>query len=465
MQECVLLVVVAIAIGDATASQDMQMRLSDPVRINLQNAIRLALQDSRQAQTLRINREEQLYRVEDIEDRYIPSWSTSIGVTESRTGELGLSSNASSSALLPTGGSLALSWSKPLRGDNRSTTLRLSQPLFQGFGLELERNKVRRVHIQEEINRRAFRDAAVGMIHSVIGAWRNVQSARDSLKIARESRERAKTQLENSNTLISIGEMAPQELIHAEASVVNRQYQVTDSERNYRNAMNNLLDVLDMDSDVILELVEEELDFEEKVPDLETSIATAFDRRTDWLQAESEIIFANMDLHAARNNGLPNLALSGALNHTSATDDVDWSVGITYSKLFSGFLKDKDSKRAVIRARNAVRQADLQLRETKQNIRRQVDESVYIVEIALRQIEQSRSGVELFRQRLELQQRKMAVGLSSATELEQAENDLIQAQEREIEARLAYQDALTSLDAALGTTLDRWGIEITSVGR
>ena len=465
MQECVLLVVAAIAIGDATASQDMQMRLSDPVRINLQNAIRLALQDSRQAQTLRINREEQLYRVEDIEDRYIPSWSTSIGVTESRTGELGLSSNASSSAQLPTGGSLALSWSKPLRGDNRSTTLRLSQPLFQGFGLELERNRVRRVHIQEEINRRAFRDAAVGMIHSVIGAWRSVQSARDSLKIARESRERAKTQLENSNTLISIGEMAPQELIHAEASVVNRQYQVTDSERNYRNAMNNLLDVLDMDSDVVLELVEEELDFEEKVPDLETSIATAFDRRTDWLQAESEIIFANMDLHAARNNSLPNLALSGALNHTSATDDVDWSVGITYSKLFSGFLKDKDSKRAVIRARNAVRQADLQLRETKQNIRRQVDESVYIVEIALRQIEQARNGVELFRQRLELQQRKMAVGLSSATELEQAENDLIQAQEREIEARLAYQDALTSLDAALGTTLDRWGIEITSVGR
>ena len=461
----VLLGVLTLATGNATALEDMQLRLSDPVRLNLQSAIRLALEDSRQAQSLRIDREEQLYRVEDIDDRYIPSWSTSIGVSESKTGELGLSSNASSSMQLHTGGALTLSWSKPLRGDNRSTTLRLSQPLLRGFGLRLERDRVSRVHLQEEINRRAFRDAAAGMIHSVIGAWRNVQSARASLKIARESRERARDQLKNSKTLVSIGELAPQELIHAEAAVVNRQYQVTDSERDHRNAMNNLRDVLDMDPDVTLELVEEPLDLEETIPNMEASVETAFDRRTDWLQAETTIVFTDMELYAARNNKLPDLALTGAMNHSSATDEVDWFVGVTYSKLFSGFLKDKDSTRALVRARHAVRQAQLRLRETKQNILRQVDEAVYTVRVALRQIEQSRNAVELAQRRLELQQRKMSVGLSSATELEQVENDLIEAQERRIEARVAYLDALTSLDAATGTTLDRWGITITSVGR
>ena len=456
----------ALSAGPAGAAEPpMLLRLADPMQLNLNNAIRIALKDSRRAESIRIHREEQLYRVEDIEDRYLPNWSTSIGLTETRTGDLGLASNASSSVRLPTGGSLTLSWSKPIRGDNQSTTFVLSQPLLKGSGVRLERDTVERVHMQEQINHRAFRDAAAGMVHSVIRAWRNVQSATASLKIARESLKRAERQLKSATALIEAGELAPQERVHTEAARVNRVYQVTDAERAHRNAMGHLLDVLDMDLDVTLELVEEDIDPEETTPDLDTSMAIAFERRTDWLQAETGIVFADMDLREARSNRRPDIALTGALQHLSVTDEVDWSIGVTYSKLFSGFLEDKDSERSLIRARHGVRQARLVLEETRQNIRREVDEAIYTVEVALRQIEQSRSGVALSRQRLELQERKMALGLASAVELEQAEDDLIEAQEREIESRIAYQDAVTSLDATLGTTLERWGIAIESVGR
>ena len=460
-----ILLLLAVAAAGAASGNDMLLRLSDPIRIDLNSAIRIALEDSAQAKSLRIEREEQLYAVEDIEDRYIPSWSTSIGVTESKNGTLGLSSNASSSVQLPIGGSLTLSWSKPWRGENRSTTLRLSLPLLKGFGTRLEGDKVRRVHLQEEVNRRAFRDAAASMIHAVIDAWRGVQSARGAVKIATDALQRAKQQREKSVTLISIGELAPQELVHAKAAVVTRQYQVTDSERELHNAMNTLRDVLDMDANIDLDLVEHTPDPNEAVPDLQASIDTAFERRIDWLQAQTDVVFADMALYEAKNNKLANVALFGAINHSSATDRAVWTVGITYSKLFSGFLRDKDSNRTLIQARNAVRQANLRLKETKQNVLRQVDESIYTVGIALRQIEQSMDGVEIAQQRLKLQQRKMAIGLSSATELEQVENDLIEAQQRAIEARIAYEDALTSLDAATGTTLERWGIRIERVGQ
>ena len=42
---------------------------------------------------------------------------------------------------------------------------------------------------------------------------------------------------------------------------------------------------------------------------------------------------------------------------------------------------------------------------------------------------------------------------------------MVSAQNREVDALTGYRNALTSLDAALGTTLDRWGIDIERVGR
>ena len=64
----------ALSAGPTGAEESaMMLRLADPMQLNLKNAIRIALKDSRRAESIRINREEQLYRVEDIEDRYLPN--------------------------------------------------------------------------------------------------------------------------------------------------------------------------------------------------------------------------------------------------------------------------------------------------------------------------------------------------------------------------------------------------------
>ena len=185
---------------------------------------------------------------------------------------------------LLTGGSLTLSWSKPIKGDNQSTTLVLSQPLLKGFGVRLERDAVERVHLQEEINRRAFRDAAAGMVHSVIGAWRNLQSATASLEIARDSLKRAERQLAGATALIEAGELAPQERVHAEATRVNRVYQVTDAERAHRNAMGHLLDVVELEQaeDDLIEAQEREIEsriaYQDAVTSLDATLGTTLDR-------------------------------------------------------------------------------------------------------------------------------------------------------------------------------------------
>jgi len=42
------------------------------------------------------------------------------------------------------------------------------------------------------------------------------------------------------------------------------------------------------------------------------------------------------------------------------------------------------------------------------------------------------------------------------------QNNLILAENSEIRAKIDYLNALTNLDALLGTTLERWGVNISS---
>ena len=71
----------------------------------------------------------------------------------------------------------------------------------------------------------------------------------------------------------------------------------------------------------------------------------------------------------------------------------------------------------------------------------------------------------LAERKLDVERRKLQLGLSSAFQLGRFEDDLVNAQRRELDAVARYRDSLGFLDRTLGTTLDRWGIGVEQVGR
>ena len=123
-------------------------------------------------------------------------------------------------------------------------------------------------------------------------------------------------------------------------------------------------------------------------------------------------------------------------------------------------LGERSPKLAVLRAANQVREAKMRLAESRQTIRIAVRQAVHDVVVGFRRAELARKARELAEQKLDVEQRKLEQGLTSTLRLTSVEDDLVQAQNRELNATLGYLDALTALDKALGTTLDRWGIEI-----
>lgn len=78
----------------------------------------------------------------------------------------------------------------------------------------------------------------------------------------------------------------------------------------------------------------------------------------------------------------------------------------------------------------------------------------------LRQVELARQARELSERKLTIEKEKLLDGRSSNFQLVTFQNDLVSAQNNELNATIAYLNALASLDKTLETTLETWKIEI-----
>ncbi len=451
----------AVLLGSAAGAQTGAPERLD---LSLEEAVRLALTGSRSAIQARLGREEQQLSLDRAEERYDPmAGSLSLGTNAASRGDETADISLGPSLRVPTGGSFRLSWRKPLAGERdreASTSLSFSQPLLKGFGADLDTQPLRRARLQERINLRAFRDTAAGIVEGAVSAYRGVLRAGQRVVIAREALERAQEQLRINRTLVEAGRMAPQDLVQTEADVANKEYALTDAENALDSANSNLVNTLDLEEGVSIR-PRAEPPVEPERPDLDESLETAFARRTDWLRAETGLELARMGLRAAENNLLPDLSLSVGADHRSGRDRTHWTGGLNLTVQ----LQDDEPRRTLTRARNGLRRAEMALAEQRQSIRIQVRRAVHNVAVALRQIDLAGQARDLAERKLDVERRKLQQGLSSAFQLSRFEDDLVNAQRRELDAEARYRDSLGFLDRTLGTTLDRWGIVLEQVGR
>ena len=436
---------------------------ADRLEFDLTEAIRLALTSSRDAIDARLKREEQKLTLEAAEERYDLMVSLDVGVDAQSREDTSADVSIGPSLRVPTGGVFRLSWRKPLAGEQEqdaSTELSFSQPLLKGFGIDVDTAPLRKARLTEGIHLRAFRDRVSQIVDAVISSYRDVLSARRRVAIADDALKRAQRQLQVNQALIAAGRMARQDLVQTEAKLANREYALIDAKSALETANSTLVNVLDLKDGTHIE-PREELPVKPERPDLELSLDTAFAHRTDWLEAETGVELARIELRLARNNLLPDLTLDADVSQGGDRDRTDWTGRLTLTVPFP----DNEPERVLVRARNGVHRAEMALAETRQTIRIEVRQAVHDVTVALRQIDIARRAQDLAKRKLDVERRKLQEGLSSAFQLGQFEDDLVAAQNLELDAVLGYRDSLTRLDRTLGTTLERWGVSIEQVGR
>jgi len=412
--------------------------------------------------------------------------SSTVGVTEIRTDTededgkstssgYSFSSGLSAGKMFEYGGTLDFSWARAdnlgnssdggeTYGGSNTWTAAFSQPLLKGFGREVTTYSLVSARLTEKSNLLSLRDSIGTVLNSTISSFRSYAQAARQVEISKASVARSRALLEKNKLLISMGRLAANELIQSEADLANQELSYESTLNAMDNARTALLKVLNLDQDTRINVIEE-TDFTPIHPDMERCLALAHENRKDYLDAKNAVRLAEIGLAVAENNMKWQLDFTGsytvadANNRAAAnTDDGTWSAGLSLSVPLYGKTK-LSLEQSLLSAKSSLTKARLSLEETRQDIVLDLKDAIREVETSIKQLGMAVRARELSERQLEVEKEKLAVGRSTNFQLVSYQNDLVSSQESELDAKVAYLNALTALDTFLATTLDTWKID------
>ena len=421
--------------------------------VTLAESISLAIQNNRDLINARLDRAIQKFALTVAEDEFVPDAtikpSARFDSTEDWEGGAEVISEVT--LRVPTGGQFAVSWN-----DKTLSTIGFTQPLLKGGGVTVNTASLKTARLQEEVNILALRAAVSNTVDSVIAAYRSLIQAERRLDIHTRSLQRARDLLATNQVLIQAGRMAERDIIQSEADVANRELSLIEARDDLDAAQLALLGILDIDSRARVQPTEE-LVVNPAELDVARSMESALQHRTDHLQALLQIEMAEMELLVAKNHRLWDLSATYSKNVGDTGDTGDsQTVRLELNIPFG----DLSPKQRYMRADIALKQSRNRLAELRQTIHIEVRDAVRRVDVRFRQIELARRTRELSERKLEVEKEKLNLGLTSNFRVVAFEDDLVRAQDNEVQTAIAYLNALTGLDRTLGTTLETWQIDI-----
>lgn len=484
--------------------------------LSLADAIALAMHNNRSLVNGRLARATQRFALAVAEDKFKPDFN--IGSFQRFETEEGgwarddHGATVGATLRLPTGASIDLvnavaGGGFGAQGYDNSLTLRFTQPWLKGGGIRVNTASVRIARAIERISALVFERAIGDVATAVVVAYRNLLQAEQRLGISARSLRRAQDLLATNRALIQAGRMAELEVVQAEADVAERELVLVGAQNRLDGARLSLIDILDVDSDTAIH-PSETLNVErahsagarrmaehcaaqssgaEAEPGAEDAlpgncqaapaplVALALESRPEYQQALLRVQNAEAELLLARNNRLWDLSTTVSMDVDGNAD----SFGAAFDQSF-GLVPDDDlrvalrldvpigqlaAKQRHVNARANLARARTDLAELRQSIDIAVRNAVRDVDARRRQVALASRASELAARKLDAERQKLNLGLTTNFRMILFEDDLVRAQNGELEATIAYLNALASLDQTLGTTLQTWGLEVERVER
>ena len=476
-------VVLAVLASASPAAVGDQPAQSEPryMELTLADAIMLALRNNRGLINARLGRELDRITLDEVEDEFRPQARAAIdmplsirsrrsGDDRSSVSDLETTFDSSITMKIPTGGQTTFAWESSRATAEEvpyRTTLKFSfiQPLLRGGGVAVGTADLENARRREESNILAFKSVVMRLVTEVVESyWRLVTVAR-RLDISARSLQRARELLAVNRLLIRTGRMAERDIIQTEANVAERELALTEARNTLDAARLGLLTILDIDSRTRIQPTERPA-IDPVSLDVARGLELALEHRPDYRRALLNLDNLRTNLVVARNERLWDLSLTSSATFGDAGESFsgafadigegDYKVGLNLSIP----LGHPGPRRKYLRASIALEQAGNNLDELRQTIDIDVRNAVRNVEVDFQRIELARRARELARQKLDVEREKLNLGLSTNFQLVDFEDDLVDVQNREVDAIISYLNALTRLDQTLGTTLETWGIDV-----
>jgi outer membrane protein TolC len=408
---------------------------------------------------------------------------------------------------IPTGGEFSMSLYSYKNDSNQkflsvnprySSTLRFNftQPILKNFGLKISRKEIIIAQNNRAISEGQFKGVLMETIYNVESAYWNFVHSIENLKVKRQSLKLAQDLLTKNKREVEVGTLAPIEILSAQTEVASREADILQAEAMVKNNEDLLKAIINlaaeekgMEADIF---PVDKPAFAKKEVSLEEALLTALDNRPDLQASRVDLQNKEINLSYARNQLLPDLSLrasywspgvsgtqiiydefdpfgppigtipggsSAALRDAFDLKYKNWSVGLTLSIPLSTVL----SRAEYAQARVNLDQAMLRLKNQEQQIFLEIKNAVRAVQTDYKRVHAYKVARELAERKLEAEEKKLKVGLTTNYVVLQHQRDLADASSAELQAVIDYNLSLARLDKALGTTLKNKNIRFSEI--
>jgi HAE1 family hydrophobic/amphiphilic exporter-1 len=365
---------------------------------------------------------------------------------------------------------------------NPSLTSRIvfsvSQPLLRDRAIDTWRQQLALSRGNREMSEARFRETVARTLADVKRAYWDLVAARSLVDVQHRSLDLARDLVRVNTARVDVGQAPPLDLVSAQAEEAQRQELLTIAEVQARQAEDRLrLMILDPANEAFWTTAIDAVDspsLEQMTPDVEAVVGRAIQSRLDLARARQEVANADVTVKFSRNQTLPDVrlsvgytgnglagtrlirtggfpgtvsggevvAFSVALDQLRRGDYPTWNVAVTVSYPLGKGLEDA----ALARARLEAEQARIRLANLEVAAVRQIRAAAWLLEMHAKRIATSRAARGLAEERLNAEQRRFDVGLSTSFLVVQAQRDLAQARNNELSAALDYVRAIVEFE-------------------
>ena len=481
---------------DQTRPTEAPLPAGTQVNLTLDEATARGLERNLDIAVERLNPQTFDFSIAALDASYRPAFTSTVGVrsqsqfprsqtagadmlvTETFTGNTGIAQNVKWG-----GGGFALTWNNNRQKQSdlfatRNPVLNTNmnavyiQPLLRGFRIDGTRAQLRVTQLNQEMSEIALRATIVRTLANVRNAYWDYEYAIEAADVAVRSLALATKLVEDNRARVEVGAMAPLDVVQAQAEEATRRQVVTQTDAARRTAELALKRlIVDGTDDPFWSAAINPVDrptYTTETLDVAGAVRRALENRTDLQQSQKQLAANDVALRNLSDQRLPALdltssygmagvggpqfvrqGLGGVITQTIPSGYSDalriladqtaptWNFTLNLSYPIGTSPADANLARARIQRQQTVaqsRQMELQIATEVTNAALQVDSN-------RERLQAAAAARELAEKRLDAEQSRFDVGLSTNFFVVQAQRDLRDAQNAELRALLDYRKA------------------------
>jgi len=318
--------------------------------------------------------------------------------------------------------------------------------LWNGFQLN---NSVSRANFSLQARLQDLQKAKDDLVLNIAAAYLEILFADELIQVAKDQMDVTKLQVDRTGKLVKAGSLAKGSLLEIEAQLANEELNLVEAENQQQLAYLNLYQMLELPSTQSFVIAKPYL----PVVTANSSVINSMDVFKRAVQLRPEVKSAEFDLQAsqksvaiAKGQLYPSLSLGGSYSNwynnkypddfnTQLKNNESYGFGVSMNIPIFGKLQVRNQ---INNAKLDVMSKELDVQNTKNLLRKDIEQAYTNAVAALKKYMASTKAVESMQEAFRYTEEKFNVGMVNSVEYNQAKNNLTKAQSDLAQAKYDY---------------------------